>query len=177
MNLLGRVLWLLLSFKFRGKVGYFEEVRTGFRVWPSDLDTNLHMNNGVYLSIMDLGRTDLVLRSGLMRVVKERGWYPVVASQAIRYRRSLDPFKRFEVHTRVLGWDDRFFFIQQKFMLAGEVAALAVVKGRFLKKSGGGVNPGDIAVAMGQHALSPELPAWVNEWAASEDAAWKSVVG
>ena len=25
------------------------------RVWPMDLDTNLHMNNGRYLSLMDLG--------------------------------------------------------------------------------------------------------------------------
>jgi len=176
MNLLGRVLWLLLTCKFRPQAKYFDEVKTRFRVWPTDLDTNLHMNNGVYLSIMDLGRTDLGLRTGLLRVMKERGWYPVVASQAIRYRRSLKPWRAFEVHTKVLGWDERFFFIQQKFMLGQEVAALAVVKARLLKNSGGGVNPGDIAVAMGQDSVSPTLPSWVDQWSQSEEVAWKSTV-
>ena len=30
------------------------------RVWPNDLDTNAHMNNGRYLTLMDLGRFDLM---------------------------------------------------------------------------------------------------------------------
>lgn len=28
----------------------------GFRVWPTDLDINLHMTNARYLSVMDAGR-------------------------------------------------------------------------------------------------------------------------
>jgi len=177
MNLFGRIFWLLLSFRFRPKVRFFEESKLGFRVWPTDLDTNLHMNNGVYLSIMDLARTDLVLRSGLMKVVKEKGWYPVVASQTIRYRRSLDPFRAFTVRTQLVGWDERFFFIQQKFMLGKEVAALALVKGRFLKKSGGGVFPGEIAQAMGESPTSPAIADWVGQWTTAEDQGWKLTVG
>lgn len=177
MNLFGRILWLLLSFRFRSKTRFFEESEVGFRVWPSDLDTNMHMNNGVYLSIMDLARTDLVLRSGLMKVVKKNGWYPVVASQTIRYRRSLDPFRKFSVRTQLIGWDERFFFIQQKFMLGKEVAALALVKGRFLKKSGGGVYPGEIAQAMGESSTSPTMADWVGQWTTAEDQGWKLTVG
>lgn len=177
MNLFGRILWLLLSFRFRSKTRFFEESEIGFRVWPSDLDTNMHMNNGVYLSIMDLARTDLVLRSGLMKVVKKNGWYPVVASQTIRYRRSLDPFRKFSVRTQLIGWDERFFFIQQKFMLGKEVAALALVKGRFLKTTGGGVYPGEIAQAMGESATSPAMADWVGQWTTAEDQGWKLTVG
>jgi acyl-CoA thioesterase FadM len=84
---------------------------TPFRVWPSDLDTLLHMNNGKYLSIMDLGRMDLMLRSGTWPRLKAAGWYPVLAGQTIAYYRSLNPWKTFEVHTRILGFDDRWGFL------------------------------------------------------------------
>jgi acyl-CoA thioesterase FadM len=177
VNLFGRIIWLLLTFRFRSKTKFFEESGIGFRVWPSDLDTNMHMNNGVYLSVMDLARTDLVLRSGLMKVVKQNGWYPVVASQTIRYRRSLDLFRAFTVCTQLIGWDERFFYIQQKFMLGKDVAALALVKGRFLKNSGGGVYPGEIAEAMGESPESPKLADWVHQWTAAEDLGWKLSVG
>ncbi|MDB5490660.1 MAG: Mesenchymal stem cell protein, partial [Micavibrio sp.] len=33
--------------------------RIRLRVYPNDLDSNLHMNNGRYLTVMDLGRLNL----------------------------------------------------------------------------------------------------------------------
>ena len=50
------------------------------RVWPNDLDTNAHMNNGRYLTLMDLGRFDLMTQCGLVgtvlkkKVVSGRRW-------------------------------------------------------------------------------------------------------
>jgi len=32
--------------------------RVHARVWPTDLDLSLHVNNGRYLTLMDLGRSD-----------------------------------------------------------------------------------------------------------------------
>ena len=177
MNLLWRFFWFLLTWRKRAPLGFFDEAETPFRVWPTDLDPNWHMNNGVYLSLMDLGRFDLVFRSGFAAALKRERWYPVVASQTIRYRRSLAPFQKFSIRTRLMGWDERFFFIQQKFMLGEEVAALAVVKGRFLKKSGGGVTPSETARIMGQSEVSPQLPEWITKWTEAEDASWKASVG
>jgi hypothetical protein len=52
MNLWFRVLWLFLSASFRARIAPpFGVSRLSFRVWPHDLDTNLHMNNGRYLTI------------------------------------------------------------------------------------------------------------------------------
>lgn len=176
MNLFFRLIWLLLTQWRKPRLKFFDLARTDFRVLPSDLDTNLHMNNGVYLSLMDLARTDLVLRTGLFRVVKEKGWYPVVASQKIRYRHSLGPFQKFTIHTRLIGWDERFFFLQQEFRQGPKLCAWAVVKARFMKKSGGGVNPGEFAASVGESATSPELPAWVRQWTDAEDAGWAESV-
>ncbi|WP_080375644.1 thioesterase family protein [Stenotrophomonas maltophilia] len=66
MNLWFRLLHLLLCSLFRPKLeAPFGVSRLQFRVLPNDLDSNLHMTNGRYWNIFDLGRLDLILRMGL----------------------------------------------------------------------------------------------------------------
>ena len=47
-------------------LGFLDESAIRLRVWPNDLDANLHMNNSRYLLAMDLGRWELVMRTGLL---------------------------------------------------------------------------------------------------------------
>jgi acyl-CoA thioesterase FadM len=54
---------------------------------PNDLDLLRHMNNGSYLTLMDIGQVDLLVRSGAQREVDRRRWYPVVVGESIRFRR------------------------------------------------------------------------------------------
>lgn len=69
-----RLAWLSIRSRFGPRIQPTEVARTGFRVWPTDLDVLMHMNNGVYLSIMDLGRIDLMARSGAWdRFLKKSG--------------------------------------------------------------------------------------------------------
>jgi acyl-CoA thioesterase FadM len=42
---------------------------TTVRVYPNDLDIFLHVNNDVYLTYADLGRTDLMLRSNIFNLI------------------------------------------------------------------------------------------------------------
>jgi hypothetical protein len=73
-----------LLYLFRGRWGKRGDIhgvgRLSLRVWPIDLDVLGHMNNGVYLSIMDLGRMDLLVRADAWRVLNSHGIYPIVAS-------------------------------------------------------------------------------------------------
>lgn len=63
MNLWFRLLYLLLCSFFRPRLAApFGVSRLPFRVLPNDLDSNLHMTNGRYWNIFDLGRLDLILR-------------------------------------------------------------------------------------------------------------------
>src|SRR6266567_8900242 len=101
MNRWLRLLWLMVSIRWRPVAPPLGPVRTPFRVWPTDLDVFRHMNNGIYLTIMDLARLDLMLRSGFWRRIKAQGWYPVVVAETIQFRRSLNLFQRFEIETRV----------------------------------------------------------------------------
>ena len=91
MNLFFRLLLLRLLVLRRPKLSIWDTATTPFRVVPTDLDVLGHMNNGKYLTLMDLGRLDLMLRSGLWRECVRRGWYPVVAGQTVTYQRSLKP--------------------------------------------------------------------------------------
>lgn len=142
MNHLFRFAWMLLTFWLRPAIEDTSQSSIlKMRVWPTDLDPLMHMNNGVYLSLLDLGRIDLMLRSGAFFKINRQGIYPVVASEAIRFRRSLTPLQKFEIHTRIAAWDDRYFYLRQDFKVKGEICAEALVKGRFLRKSGGKVAP------------------------------------
>jgi acyl-CoA thioesterase FadM len=125
-------------------------------VWPTDLDLLLHMNNGRYLSLMDLGRVDLMVRAGFWREARRRGWYPVVASALVDYRRPLTAFQSFELRTRVAGWDDRWIFIEQQFVKDGAIAAAATLK-TAIRDSAGSVSTTDALVALGADLTSPAL--------------------
>jgi acyl-CoA thioesterase FadM len=72
VNLLLRLLATLIGARRRSPLGPLDESVMTLRVLPTDVDANLHMNNGRYLSIMDLGRFDLTVRNGLLRATLRR---------------------------------------------------------------------------------------------------------
>ena len=95
MNLIFRLLKTILLYLLHPvRRGILAESVVRFRVWPNDLDTNLHMNNGRYLTLMDLGRLDLLLHNGAVPFVLRNKWYPVLAGTQIRFRRPLNLFRR-----------------------------------------------------------------------------------
>lgn len=170
MNLYFRLFLLRLRVRLRPSIGgrrpsLWDEVRTPFRVTLTDLDPLRHVNNGKYLSMLDLGRLDLMLRSGFWGEIAERGWYPVVSAQTITYKRSLTLGQRFELVTRVIGLDDRAAYLEQTFVRRGMVVARAVVQARFLRRAGGTVPPSELLAAAGEPGHDLTLPDWVHEWA------------
>lgn len=135
MNLYGRFLLLLLKrlFYFK-KIDGLQPCTTEFLVNPLDLDINFHMNNGRYLSIMDLGRLDLMLKAKVFWPLLFDGYYPLVVTECIRFKKSLQPFQRFELVTRMETWDEKNFYMRQTFERKGEVLAVGYIKARFKKR-------------------------------------------
>lgn len=135
MNLWLRLIWLLLTAPRRPKLAVPADTSTlVLRVLPTDLDLSLHMNNGRYLTIMDLGRIDLLIRSGLGRAVWQNGWTPVANAVVMRFRRELRAFDRYRLETRVVGWLEEAVLMEQIFVFdrgdrEGQVAARALFKG------------------------------------------------
>lgn len=138
------------------------------RVWPTDLDLNLHMNNGRYLTLMDLGRVDLVVRTGMWRVMVGNGWKPLVGSAVFRFRRPLQLLSRFELHTRLVFWDSKWFFIEQRFMRGGRPYGIGLVKALIRSRSRN-ISPDEVLGAMDRPYERPPTPAGIEEWISAED--------
>ena len=162
MNLWLRVLGVLIAALFRPRLGYMEESVLKGRVWLTDLDFNIHMNNSRYLAVMDLGRFDHVLRTGLMRMFIRKRWQPLLGAVSVRFRRALKPFEAFTVHTRFVGWDDRRAYYEHWIETKDAVVCHAVMWVAARSRNGR-VAPGEIARSMGVEA-SPPLPGWVQRW-------------
>jgi len=128
MNLNFRLIRVLIGVAWRPPLGLLEESVVELRVWPNDLDVNLHMTNGRYLTLMDLGRFDLIFRMGMLRQMFRRRWSPVAASATIRFRRSLAPFQRFLIRSRLVCWDQRWIYFEQRFESEGRLVALGDVR-------------------------------------------------
>ena len=164
MNLWLRLLWLLWRLRSVQQRGLFEESRLQFRVLPHDCDINLHMNNGRYLSFMDLGRVHLTAQAGLLREAWRRRWMPVLAAAEIAFIRSLEPFDSFELVTRLLTWDDKYVYLEQCFERDGELCAHACVKGLFLSR-GVRVPNAELVKLAGYEGAPPPLPESLQRWA------------
>lgn len=158
MNLFFRVLYLLVAARRRSKLGVLETGRVEMWVWPGDLDVLLHMNNGRYLTIMDLGRVDFLIRSGMMDKIRQRKWYPVVAALSITYKRPLKLWQKFEMTTRIAGWDERWIYLQQEFHSRGKLVAAALIKGTF-RSAEGAVPMAALVELSGFKGVSPRIPA------------------
>lgn len=164
MNMYLRMLLFFLRVRGKSPLGIWDTSHASFRVNLADLDVQRHMNNGRYLSIMDLGRMDLMLRSGFWKRIADQGWYPVVAGQTITYRRSLELWQRFELSTRVLGYDERWIYMEQVFRVGETVHADAVVRARFLRRGGSSVDVDEVLRLAGPVPEDLVLPEWVADW-------------
>jgi acyl-CoA thioesterase FadM len=101
------------------------------QVTTRDCDLMGHMNNARYPREADFARHKLFVECGLFDVCW-RGKMPLVtAAQSIRYRRELKYGSRFQIRTRVLGWDASNVYLQQVFSVenrrTGDVDVHAVL--------------------------------------------------
>ena len=148
--------------------GILDPSVTTMRVRPADLDIYLHVNNGTYLQMMDVARTHYIADLDGFPLLRQRGWYPVVAAQTVTYRRSLTLGQRFEITTRVVGWDERVVYLEQVFSRGEDLCARGLVAGRFLTRGSGERVPAPEVIALlDQAAVSPGLPDDVAGWARS----------
>lgn len=100
------------------------------RVLPSDLDLLLHMNNARYLREADVARAAHLARCGVLGALRALGARAVLAASCARYRRSLRLLEPFEVRTRLLGWDDRAFYLEARFISLRDGFVCALLRSR-----------------------------------------------
>jgi acyl-CoA thioesterase FadM len=164
VNLYLRLFFLLFKLIGLPRKGLLEESRVAFRVLPNDCDINFHMNNGRYLTFMDLGRVHLMAQLRLLGVIFRNKWKPVLAAAEINFIRQLAPFQKFDLVTRLVTWDDKYAYMEQRFESGGVLCAHAYVKGLFLNARGR-VASSTVVAAVGFVGAPPPMPEELRIWA------------
>ncbi len=171
MNVLWRTLLVVLRARLRrrrdGLLSPTTIGRIRLTTLPTDIDILRHMNNGRYLSLFDLGRWDLMVRTGLLDAMREHGWYAVVSSETITFRKSLQLWQRFNVESRFIGHDEKALYMEHRAVVDGEIFARAIVRARMLRRSGGTVGHDEFFAAVGRPDDTPDVASWVHDWAAA----------
>ncbi len=170
MSLYLRLLWTLLRTWRLSDIDIYDTLERSFRVLPNDLDVNRHMNNGRYLTMVDLLVIEYFARTGLLKVLLAKKWYPVLGGAIITYRRELAPFQKYKLRFRYRGSDEHWNYMHFEFVDEdGNVCATGYSKGA--AKSRRGLVPcAKCFEAVGIDWDRKPLPAAVTHWIESERA-------
>ncbi|XP_061109808.1 protein THEM6-like [Conger conger] len=97
------------------------------RVLPHDMDHMGHMNNARYLRECDFARFALFTRNRMFKAMWALRCSMVLGASTIRYRRSLASAEAFQLRSRLLSWDDKAFFLEQRFVSRADGFVSAVM--------------------------------------------------
>lgn len=136
MNLYLRLLLTLLRSLFLPSLKPGDTLVIRRRVWPNDLDINLHMNNGRYFTMTDLSLLEYFARTGMLKACWRNNWRPMSGAGTATFRRGLSLFQRYELHFRWYCTDGKWNYITYEFVSKGRICASGVLKGGVVGKTG-----------------------------------------
>lgn len=157
-----RLLSTSVKARFAARISIFDVCETRFRCRPWDLDMFMEVNNGRLLTLYDLGRFDLAIRSGLANVLLKNCWGLVVAGSSVRYRRRVRAFDKVTMRTQVVGQDEKWTYITQSIWVKGHPCSSILLR-TGVTADGKAIPTHNIAAAMGTEKLQ-SMPEWVKAW-------------
>lgn len=150
-------------------LGLFDTHISHHICWPWDTDPWGELNNGRTLTLFDLGRVPLMMRTGLAAVLSKGGYGMTVAGSTMRYRMRVRPLTRLEMASRLIGWDARFVYMDHSFWQDGACTSHLMVRQAIVRRGARGmVPPSDVLDHLAPGIASPELPNWLKAWIAAE---------
>jgi len=145
---------LFSGMKFRPRIGILDESVLKLRVWPNEADlTNVHQAS--YFLYMELGRWDMALRMGLAKIMLRERFVGIVGGQAILYKKPLKRFQRFDLRSRIVGWDNRWTFFEHHIEGKRESYVTSHARVTFVGRDGRRVSPAEFSAMAGGPSESP----------------------
>lgn len=136
-----------------------------FRASVTDIDNFFEMNNGRILTLFDLGRTDLTIRTGLGKKLLRHGWGVVVAGSSIQYRKRVRWHDPITIKTRLVGIDARWIYIEQTMWVKGHATSMVLIRAGVTNFATGKVIATDkVLDAIGLSGFEMPPEAWVQAW-------------
>lgn len=137
------------------------EQTMGGRVLPHDMDL-CHMNNARYLRECDFARLSLYMRNGVFKALRALGGTMVVGATTIRLRQALCVGKAFQLCSRIVTWDEKAFFLEQRFVSGKDARVSAVM---YCKQNIIGCSPDKILQFLCKRKVEvPEVPEDLQQW-------------
>lgn len=141
---------------------------TSLRCMPWDMDMFLEMNNGRVLTLCDIGRFSLAIRTGLTKALRVNRWGLVVAGSTVRYRKRVRIFDKITMRTQVVAYDERWFYIVQSMWVKGQPTSSVLIRTGVTSK-GKVIPTNKVLKALGVTHFTFETSEWVNSWISSEE--------
>ena len=159
-----RLIRVVVKSQFQEKLSFDNDYRdkVNLIVLPQDIDPFMELNNGRYVTLLDLGRYSLGARVNMGSFLKRNKWSLTIVGTYNEYRHRLRLFQRFILQTKILGYDEKWFYFFQKVERNGKTHMASVVKFAYTSKKGL-VLPKEVVSAMGIKYEPNSLPSWIKE--------------
>ncbi|XP_050417430.1 protein THEM6 [Patella vulgata] len=127
----------------------------------TDLDFVLHMNNSRYLRECDFARFDFWIRTSWWKKVRSMGGSMTNGGNNIRYRKSIELFDRYDIHTKISYWDEKSFYFEQTFVRCSDkfICAIVIVKQTLI-----GITPEQLIAEIDSNIVKPEPLPDILKW-------------
>lgn len=142
---------------------FFAPTKRRFRVGLRDIDFNMHINNARYMVFMERARWDHPVQTATWDKMLANKLNFIVAGIEMGYIRELRLFKTFEVETCYLGWDEKYIYMEQRFIADGKIHAYGLVKAVFLQQ-GKLASPAAVAALLNIAQPEQPLPEHIEQW-------------
>lgn len=143
--------------------GFFDTVTRSFRVGFRHIDFNLHINNAKYLIFLEKARWDHSIQTNSFNLLLKNKLNFIVAGVEVGYIREIRLFKKFEVETTYLGWDEKYFYLEQKCVADGKLCNYSLVKAVFTQR-GKVMSPDKVMEIIPAEQRPQQLPEHMQIW-------------
>ena len=159
-----RLIRVLIKSKLQKKIAFDSEHNEQIRlmVLPQDLDLFMELNNGRYVTLLDLGRFSYGARVDMGNFLKKNNWSLTIVGTYNEYRHRLRLFQRFILETKIIGYDEDWFYFFQKIQRNGRTHMASVIKFAYTSNQGL-VRPKEVIDAMEINYNPKKLPEWIIE--------------
>jgi acyl-CoA thioesterase FadM len=165
MNLYLRLLWTIFRAWRLAPIAITDTLERQLRVLPTDIDINGHMNNGRYLTIVDLALLEYFTRIGAVKHMIKNGWRPMSGGALITYRKGLMPFQTYTLRFRRGGFNNHWNFMRFEFVRDNKICAAGYFKGAMVNKDGFVHNHliyGALGLELGPESVPPAVASWLD---------------
>lgn len=120
-----------------------------------------------YSSYMAICRWHFLFNSELRQAALKKRWVPVSTRETIDYKKSVKAFDRVQVRTKLICWDDRRFYLEQTFLVRGNIHARCFLEG-LVRGPDGILEPLMVFQTVGLKQSSPPMPPHIKKWISSQ---------